>query len=113
MCGGDLINFVNQSGLKGKTTLAVGLLFITDIHSLGVDQFEGTQFTDAWYWNLRRRFADRFMAKSKIRPVLRPCGQLLGGDELSRGCRGHGPTMPTRSSATSRARRLMMLPVQR
>ena len=73
--GGDLINFVkqfNQSGLKGKTTLAVGLLFITDIHSLGVDQFEGTQFTDAWYWNFddkNRAFADRFMAKTKIRPT--------------------------------------------
>ncbi len=50
--GGDLINFVkqfNQSPLKGKVQLAVGLMFITDIHSLGVDQFAGTQFTDAWY----------------------------------------------------------------
>ena len=78
--GGDLINFVkqfNQSGLKGKTTLAVGLLFITDIHSLGVDQFEGTQFTDAWYWNFddqNRAFADRFMAKSKIRPTFAHAG---------------------------------------
>ena len=76
--GGDLINFVkqfNQSGLKGKTQLAVGLLFITDIHSLGVDQFEGTQFTDAWYWNFddqNRAFADRFSAKTKTRPTLRP-----------------------------------------
>ena len=73
--GGDLINFVkqfNQSGLKGKTQLAVGLLFITDIHSLGVDQFEGTQFTDSWYWNFddeNRAFADRFSAKTKTRPT--------------------------------------------
>ena len=73
--GGDLINFVkqfNQSGLKGKTQLAVGLLFITDIHSLGVDQFEGTQFTDSWYWNFdeqNRAFADRFTAKTQTRPT--------------------------------------------
>jgi branched-chain amino acid transport system substrate-binding protein len=72
--GGDLINFVkqfNQSGLKGKTQLAVGLLFITDIHALGVDQFEGTQFTDAWYWNFddqNRAFADKFSAKTQTRP---------------------------------------------
>ena len=72
--GGDLVNFVkqfNQSGLKGKTKLAVGLLFITDIHALGVDQFEGTQFTDAWYWNFddqNRAFADKFSAKTKTRP---------------------------------------------
>lgn len=71
--GGDLINFVkqfNQSPLKGKVTLAVGLMFLTDIHSLGVDQFAGTQFTDAWYWNFdeqNRAWADRFKAKTGTR----------------------------------------------
>jgi branched-chain amino acid transport system substrate-binding protein len=72
--GGDLINFVkqfNQSPLKGKVTLAVGLMFITDIHTLGVDQFAGTQFTDAWYWNFdaqNRAWADKFKAKTNVRP---------------------------------------------
>jgi branched-chain amino acid transport system substrate-binding protein len=72
--GGDLINFVkqfNQSPLKGKATLAVGLMFITDIHSLGVDQFAGTQFTDAWYWNFdaeNKAWADKFQAKTNTRP---------------------------------------------
>jgi branched-chain amino acid transport system substrate-binding protein len=72
--GGDLINFVkqfNQSPVKGKAKLAVGLMFITDIHSLGVDQFAGTQFTDAWYWNFddtNRKWADRFKEKTNTRP---------------------------------------------
>lgn len=72
--GGDLINFVkqfNQSPLKGKATLAVGLMFITDIHSLGVDQFAGTQFTDAWYWNFdaeNKAWADKFKEKTGARP---------------------------------------------
>ncbi len=72
--GGDLINFVkqfNQSPLKGQVELAVGLMFITDIHSLGVDQFAGTQFTDAWYWNFdeqNKKWADRFTAKTNTRP---------------------------------------------
>lgn len=72
--GGDLINFVkqfNQSSLKGKVQLAVGLMFITDIHSLGVDQFAGTQFTDAWYWNFdaqNKKWADRFKEKTNTRP---------------------------------------------
>ena len=72
--GGDLINFVkqyNQSELKGKSELAVGLMFITDIHSLGVDQFAGTQFTDAWYWNFdaqNKAWADKFTAKTQTRP---------------------------------------------
>lgn len=72
--GGDLINFVkqyNQAGLQGKTSLAVGLMFITDIHSLGVDQFQGTKFTDAWYWNgsaENKAWADKFKAKTGARP---------------------------------------------
>jgi branched-chain amino acid transport system substrate-binding protein len=78
--GGDLVNFVkqyNQAGLQGKTQLAVGLMFITDIHSLGVDQFQGTQFTDAWYWNFddqNRAWADRFKEKTGTRPSFAHAG---------------------------------------
>jgi len=72
--GGDLINFVkqyNQAGMKDKASLAVGLMFITDIHSLGVEQFEGTTFTDAWYWNFdekNKAWADKFKEKTQTRP---------------------------------------------
>jgi branched-chain amino acid transport system substrate-binding protein len=72
--GGDLINFVkqyNQAGMRDKAKLAVGLMFITDIHSLGVDQFAGTSFTDAWYWNFddtNRAWADKFTKKTDTRP---------------------------------------------
>ncbi len=79
--GGDLINFVkqfNEAGLRDKgIELAVGLMFITDIHSLGVDQFAGTQFTDAWYWNMddkNREFADRFKEKTGQRPSFAHAG---------------------------------------
>jgi branched-chain amino acid transport system substrate-binding protein len=72
--GGDLINFVkqyNQAGMKEKAQLSVGLMFITDIHSLGVEQFEGVQFTDAWYWNFdekNKAWADKFQEKAQTRP---------------------------------------------
>lgn len=72
--GGDLINFVkqfNQSGVRDQATLAVGLMFITDIHSLGVEEFSGTTFTDAWYWDYdeqNREFADRFLELTDTRP---------------------------------------------
>ncbi len=79
--GGDLINFVKQYNQGGYAErgidLAVGLMFITDIHSLGVDQFNGTQFTDAWYWNFdprNREWADRFMAKTHVRPSFDQAG---------------------------------------
>jgi branched-chain amino acid transport system substrate-binding protein len=79
--GGDLINVVkqfNESGLKEKgIELAVGLMFITDIHSLGVEQFAGTTFTDAWYWNMddeAREFADRFQEETGTRPSFAHAG---------------------------------------
>lgn len=78
--GGDLINFVkqyNQAGMRDKATLAVGLMFITDIHSLGVDQFSGTTFTDAWYWNFdaqNKAWADKFKAKTNTRPSFAHAG---------------------------------------
>jgi len=78
--GGDLVNFIkqfNQSGVASTTKLAVGLMFITDVHSLGVDQFKGTTFTDAWYWNFdkqNRDWADKFMAKTQVRPSFAHAG---------------------------------------
>ncbi len=78
--GGDLINFVkqyNQAGMQSKAQLAVGLMFITDIHSLGVDQFAGTSFTDPWYWNMdakNKAWADRFQAKTGTRPTFAHAG---------------------------------------
>jgi branched-chain amino acid transport system substrate-binding protein len=79
--GGDLINVVkqfNESGLREQgSTLAVGLMFITDIHSLGVEQFAGTTFTDAWYWNMddqAREWADKFQEETSTRPSFAHAG---------------------------------------
>jgi branched-chain amino acid transport system substrate-binding protein len=73
--GGDLVNLVkqyNEFKLREKgIKLSVGLMFITDIHSLGPDAFAGTTFTDAWYWNFddrNRQWADKFQARTKTRP---------------------------------------------
>jgi branched-chain amino acid transport system substrate-binding protein len=73
--GGDLVNLVkqyNEYKLRDKGIgLAVGLMFITDIHSLGPDALAGTKFTDAWYWNANaenRAWADKFQAEAGKRP---------------------------------------------
>jgi branched-chain amino acid transport system substrate-binding protein len=74
--GGDLVNLVkqyNEYGLKKKgINLAVGLMFLTDIHSVGPDALAGTKFSDAWYWNAspeNRAWADKFQAKVGKRPT--------------------------------------------
>ena len=73
--GGDLVTLVKQFneqklGEQG-IQLAAGLMFITDIHSAGVEQFQGVTFTDAWYWNFddqNRAWAAKFKAKTGQTP---------------------------------------------
>ncbi len=74
--GGDLVNVVkqyNEFGLKAKGVgLAVGLMFDTDIASIGVDSLAGTTFTTAWFWNLdaqSKKWADEFKAHFGKRPT--------------------------------------------
>ena len=73
--GGDTINAIKAAkefGI-GKTMKIAGLLiFYSDIHSLGLKNTEGMQFTTSWYWDLNddtRKFADKFMAKTQRRPT--------------------------------------------
>ncbi|NVI86985.1 ABC transporter substrate-binding protein [Actinomadura sp. BRA 177] len=79
--GGDLVNLVkqyNEYKLKDKGVgLAVGLLVITDIHSLGADALAGTRYTDMWYWNLddkARAWSDKFQAEAGQRPTSNMAG---------------------------------------
>ncbi|MFI7672620.1 ABC transporter substrate-binding protein [Actinophytocola sp. NPDC049390] len=74
--GGDLVNVVkqyNEFGLKDKGVgLAVGLMFDTDIASIGVESLAGTLYTTAWFWNMdakSREWADKFKERTGKRPT--------------------------------------------
>lgn len=74
--GGDLVNVVkqyNEFGLKEKGVgLAVGLMFDTDIASIGVESLAGTLYTTAWFWNMddkSRPWADKFKERTGTRPT--------------------------------------------
>ena len=52
--GGDTINAIKAAGEFGVTPgmkLAGLLMFITDVHSLGLKATAGMYLTDSWYWN--------------------------------------------------------------
>ena len=72
--GGDTINSMKAAKEFGitKTMKVAGLLvFINDVHSLGLATTEGLQLADSWYWNqddASRAFAKRFFAKYKRMP---------------------------------------------
>ena len=72
--GGDTINSMKAAKEFGitKTMKVAGLLvFINDVHSLGLANTEGLQLADSWYWNqddASRKFAKRFFDKYKRMP---------------------------------------------
>jgi branched-chain amino acid transport system substrate-binding protein len=72
--GGDFTNAMKAAKEFGvnKTMKIAGLLvFINDVHSLGLANTEGLQLADSWYWNqddASRKFAKRFFDKYKRMP---------------------------------------------
>ena len=79
--GGDTINSIKSASefgiTKGGQNLAALLVFITDIHALGLETTQGMMVTEGWYWDLNdetRKFADRFLAKHKARPTMNQAG---------------------------------------
>jgi len=73
--GGDTINAIKAAKEFGinKTMKMAGLLvFLTDIHSLGLRNTEGLLLTTSWDWNLNddtRAFAKKFFEKTKRMPT--------------------------------------------
>ena len=72
--GGDTINSIkaaNEFGITKTMKLAGLLVFINDIHSLGLKATQGMYLTDSWYWNQNaetRAWARRFFEKMKRMP---------------------------------------------
>jgi branched-chain amino acid transport system substrate-binding protein len=61
--GGDTINSIKLAGL---------LVFLSDVHSLGLKNTEGLLHTTSWYWDLNddtRKFANRYFEKTKRMPT--------------------------------------------
>src|SRR5213075_2459504 len=70
--GGDTINSIKQAAefgiVKGGQSLAGMLVFITDIHALGLPTAQGLIFTETFYWDRNdasRAFAKRFAPQYK------------------------------------------------
>ena len=72
--GGDTINSIkaaNEFGITKTMKLAGLLMFINDIHSLGLKATQGMYLTDSWYWNRdaeARAWSRRFFEKQKRMP---------------------------------------------
>src|SRR5580698_4560000 len=79
--GADTINTIKQAkefGVSNKMRLAGLLLFLTDIHSLGLDIAQGIVLTDSFYWDMNdraRAFSNRLSPKiGGARPTMVQAG---------------------------------------
>jgi branched-chain amino acid transport system substrate-binding protein len=78
--GTDTTNSIKQAvefGITPKQTLAGLLMFITDVHSLGLKTAQGMYLTEGFYWDLNedtRAWSKRFFAKHKRMPTMAQAG---------------------------------------
>ena len=72
--GGDTVNAIkaaNEFGITKTMKLAGLLMFINDVHSLGLKATQGMYQTDSWYWNqseASKAWSRRFFEKFKRMP---------------------------------------------
>lgn len=76
--GGDTTNSIKQAAefgiVRGGQNLAGLLVFLTDVHALGLQTAQGLIFTETFYWDMNdqtRAFARRFAAANRgIHPTM-------------------------------------------
>lgn len=78
--GGDAVNAIKQAsefGLTRNQIVAPLLLFISDVHSLGLPAAQGLFLTEGFYWDFNeqtRAWSRRFFEKHKRMPTMAQAG---------------------------------------
>jgi len=79
--GGDTINAVKQAAEIGisprSQTLVPLLVFISDVHTLGLDVAKGMTFIDGFYWDAddqKRAWSKQFFDRRKVMPTMTHAG---------------------------------------
>jgi len=84
--GGDTINSIKQAAefgiVQGGQKLAGLLVFITDVHSLGLQTAQGLSLTESFYWDRNdqtRAFSKRFAERNRgMMPTMVHAGVYAG-----------------------------------
>ncbi|PYM47400.1 MAG: ABC transporter permease [Candidatus Rokuibacteriota bacterium] len=84
--GGDTTNAIKQGAefgiVKGGQNFAGLLVFLTDVHALGLQTAQGLVFTETFYWDLNdrtRAFAKRLSERNRgIHPTMIHAGVYAG-----------------------------------
>jgi len=107
--GADTINSIKQAREFGiKMRLAGLLVFLSDVHSLGLDVCQGMALTESFYWDLNastRAFSDRFTAKAPgKRPTMVQAGTYSSAMHYLKVAAAMGPAQAKLDGAATVAR---------
>jgi branched-chain amino acid transport system substrate-binding protein len=78
--GADTVNCIKQAkefGITPKQSLAGLLVFLSDVHSLGLENAKGLFVTTAFYWDMNdatRKWSKRFFDRHKKMPTMVQAG---------------------------------------
>ena len=79
--GADTVNAISTAGQFGLAqsgqSLAGLMVFLNDIHALGLESTQGMQLTTGWYWDLNeasREWAERYQARTGRMPTMVQAG---------------------------------------
>jgi branched-chain amino acid transport system substrate-binding protein len=79
--GGDTVNSIKQAAefglVAGGQKLAGLLVFVSDVHSLGLQTAQGLQLTESFYWDQddqTRAWSKKFFAKTNKEPTMTQAG---------------------------------------
>jgi branched-chain amino acid transport system substrate-binding protein len=106
--GNDTINAIKAAqefGVTKNQKLAALLLWIQDVHALGLQTAQGLQLTNAWYWDMNdesRTFARRFMQRVGHMPNMAHAGDYSSTLHYLRAVQAAGSDDPDAVSAKMR-----------
>ena len=96
--GADFITAVKQAGefaITRRQALAAPIVYLTDVHALGLAAAQGLQFVQSWYWDAdepSRAWARRFFAERRRMPTDLQAGAYSAATHLLRAVQRAGTT---------------------
>ena len=107
--GGDTINSIKQAAefgiVAGGQRLAGLLVFVTDVHALGLKTAQGLVVTESFYWDLNdetRAFSKRFFDKQGKQPSMVQAGVYSAVSHYLKAVKAAGTDDPDKVAAEMR-----------
>jgi len=110
--GSDLVNAIKgakEFGLTSSMKLAALLMFVTDVHALGLETAQGLLMTEAWYWDLNpatREFAERFHRKLGKMPNALQAAEYSAVSSYLRAVESSGTDQPEKVMAALKSAKI-------